>query len=76
MKLSMSKPIILALEPTEQATILRGLGELPAKDSLDLINRIAMLIANNEQPPVPEIAAPAPAPADTDAPVKQMPQAD
>jgi hypothetical protein len=68
MQLNITKPIILAITPFEQGLILRGLGELQAKDSLDLINRISMLIANNEQPPVPELAAPVP----TDAPAAPL----
>ena len=68
MQLNITKHIILALTPFEQAMILRGLGELQAKDSLDLINRISMLIANNEQPSVPELAAPVP----TDAPAAPL----
>ena len=50
MQLSITKPLMFLMTPFEQGLIMRGLSELPAKDSLDLLNRMAMIIAQNEQP--------------------------
>ena len=50
MQLSITKPLMFLMTPFEQGLIMRGLSELAAKDSLDLLNRMAMIITQNEQP--------------------------
>ena len=50
MQVSITKHLMFLMTPFEQGLIMRGLSELPAKDSLDLLNRMAMIIAQNEQP--------------------------
>ena len=50
MQVTITKPLMFLMTPFEQGLIMRGLSELPAKDSLDLLNRMAMIITQNEQP--------------------------
>jgi hypothetical protein len=47
---NITKHLIIALTPYEQGLILKGLGELPAKDSLDTMNRIIAMVGVNETP--------------------------
>jgi hypothetical protein len=58
--INITKPLMVALNPFDQGLIMRGLSELPAKDSREIMNRLESLILRNEQPdpaPVPEPAA-------------------
>ena len=50
---NITKHLIIALTPYEQGLILKGLGELPAKDSLDTMNRIIAMVGVNETPAMP-----------------------
>jgi hypothetical protein len=47
---NITKPLMFMLSPQEQSLLMRGLGELPAKESRDLLNRLEMSIIANERP--------------------------
>ena len=65
MQVQITKNLIIVLSPQEQGLIMRGLGELKAGESRDLLNRMEMHIITNEKPaPVAE--------PEGDAPVKQL----
>jgi hypothetical protein len=49
-----TKPLMLVASPMDLTLVMRGLGELPAKDVRELLNRLEFLIVQNEQPPTPE----------------------
>jgi|HubBroStandDraft_3_1064219.scaffolds.fasta_scaffold61849_2 hypothetical protein len=55
---NITKHLMVALTPVDQGLIMRGLSELPAKESRDILNRLESLILRNEmpEPPVPEPA--------------------
>jgi hypothetical protein len=54
-QVNITRPLMVALTPQDQGLIMRGLSELPAKDSRDILNRLESLIIRNEMPePAPE----------------------
>ena len=56
MQVQITKNLIIVLSPQEQGLIMRGLGELKASESRDLLNRMEMHIITNEKPPAAEPA--------------------
>ena len=65
MQVQITKNLVIVLTPQEQGLIMRGLGELKASESRDVLNRMEMHIIQNEKP------TPAAEP-EGDAPVKQL----
>jgi hypothetical protein len=55
-EVTITKPLMILATPTDQALIMRGLSELPAKETRGLLNRIEALICQNEQPPIQQSA--------------------
>jgi len=54
-QVNITRPLMVALTPQDQGLIMRGLSELPAKESRDILNRLESLIIRNEMPePVQE----------------------
>lgn len=49
-EVSITKPLMIAASPLDQALIMRGLAELPARETRALLNRLEQLIVNNEAP--------------------------
>jgi hypothetical protein len=49
-QVNITKPLMVALTPVDQGLIMRGLSELPAKESRDILNRLESLILRNEMP--------------------------
>lgn len=54
-QVNITKHLMIALNPFDQGLIMRGLSELPAKDSREILNRLEAMIMRNEEP---EPAAP------------------
>lgn len=67
MQVQITKPLMMVLAPQEQGLIMRGLGELKASESRDILNRLEMMIIQNERPAPAAEAVP-----EGDAPVKQL----
>ena len=52
-QVNITRPLMVALSPFDQGLIMRGLSELPAKESREILNRLENLIIRNEMPEPP-----------------------